>query len=503
MQLRFERLLVLLMLCAAVTAHAQTSTEHVPTYVIQSTVTGNGTIAPVNAAVKQGKNKRFQLTPAAGAWIIRVTLNDADVTPTLKINPKTGKASLIVENVQQHSHINVTFGLDTRPTPQGHVITINQNSPQHGRSSYAQTVKPGKSATIVMDDCDFAGFQEEGVAQVLLDGADVTNQVAIAKCTGRGRLKLANVTTNHVIDYTLAIITPCPTPAPKHDVWANYAKNKGSVAPDKFTLREGKTKTIVFKPNAGYYLSSVYIGNTNVISDVVIDQRGNGYYNYANTHGETIIATFSPAGTPTPTPTPTLSIPTPTPKPTYPITISYTGNGSIMQSGSSAAIPSGTTIQRSGYVTIYYKPATGATLLDAQLDGASVMSKMRYDAYYGYYYSFNVTAAHAIHAIFGQESPTPTPTRTPTRTPTPPLVYHSVTITAEGSNGEVNTGVKKVIDGRALYITWVMYGYEPVSVTLDGVNVMSQVTHDDDGNYEFILNNVTADHAVHINLGSD
>ena len=204
-------------------------TPQYPTYIIQTAITGNGAATPDKAAVKQGKSKIIRLTPAQGYWIQQVTVNGADMTDTLKINAKTNKATLKLSNIQEHMQINVIFGLDTRPTPtpQGHVITINQNSPQHGRSSYAQTVKHGKSATIVMDDCDFAGFQEEGVAQVLLDGADVTNQVAIAKCTGRGRFKFINVTTNHVIDYTLAIITPCPTPAPKHDVWTNYAKNKG------------------------------------------------------------------------------------------------------------------------------------------------------------------------------------------------------------------------------------------------------------------------------------
>ena len=397
---------------AQMTAVTQTSPEqsYTPTYIIQCAISGDGSVTPLNAAVKQGKNKTFALMPLAGKWIQRVTVNDVDVTAQLKINAKTGKAILRLNNIQGNTQVNVTFGNDTRPTPtpQGYVITINQNSPQHGRSSYAQPVKNGKSVTIVMDDCDFAGFQEEGVAQVLLDGADVTNQTTIAKCTGRGRLKLSNVTTNHVIDYTLAIITPCPTPAPEHDVWANYTKSKGSVAPDKFKLREGDTKTIVFKPNAGYYLNSVYIGNTNVTSTIVIDQHGYGYYNYANTHGETIIATFSPAGTPTPTPTPpptptpTSALPTPTPKPTYPTTFSFVGNGSLMRSGTSAAIPSGATIQLSGYVTVYCKPATGATLLDAQFDGASILSAMKYDAYYGYYYSFRATAAHAIHAVFSQ-----------------------------------------------------------------------------------------------------
>ena len=94
--------------------------------------------------------------------------------------------------------------------------------------------------------------------------------------------------------------------------------------------------------------------------------------------------------------------PTPTPKQTYPTTFSFVGNGSLMRSGKNTAIPSGTTIQLSGYVTVYCKPATSATLLDVQLDGASILSAMKYDAYYGYYYSFRATAAHAIHAVFSQ-----------------------------------------------------------------------------------------------------
>ena len=481
---------------------AQSEKTYTPTYIIQTTVSGNGTAAPLNAAVKQGKSKIIRLTPAAGYWIQQVTVNGTDVTGALSINRKTGAASVKITEIQADTQIRAVFGLDTRPTPTPtppkYMITINSTSPQHGQNSYTKTVKEGKAVTITMDDCDFAGFQEEGVSQVRLDGADITNQIAIKPCTGSGKLKLENVTQDHVIDYTLAIITPCPTPAPKYKV-TTHAYN-GTITPSTFTVQGGKTRDITIKPSNGYYIRRLYIGMRDDTANMIIDQRGIGHYTYnaSTAKGDDIDVSFERIdATPTPTPTPT-------PGNCCTVTITSEGNGTVTP---------GTFTQPCGtkYVAVRFFPGENNALKDVLLNGQSVIyglttSDQRYQ---WSYFCDNYT----MHAIFAQATPTPTPTRTPTptptrtptptptRTPTPTYTYRYITITSEGSMGDVNTGVKKVIDGSTLYIDWVMYGTEPVSVTLDGINVLSQTQSDPDGNYTLKLNNITADHAVHINLG--
>ena len=499
-------------------ANAQVSIEqtYTPTFVIQCAVSGGGSVVPMNAAVKQGKNKSFALVPLEGKWIHSVTVNELNVTEQLKINQKTGKATLRINDVQGNISVSVLFGNDTRPTPtptpQTHIITVNVKSQQHGLSTDTRKVKTGKSLTVAGDDCDFAGYEDEGVSKTLLDGVDVSEQVTVTKCTGRGKLKLENITADHVVDFYTTIITPCPTAAPKYKVWSNYMRGTGEVVPDSFTFSDGMSKTIIFKPKSGYYLKRVYVGNIDVTKDVTITKKGWGYYNYTATGGLTISPTFEQ----------TFEL-TPTPSNCCTVTTSYEGPGDITKNATA-------TYGANYYV--YFFPKTTAMIADVLVDGVSVKQDVFYSPISSTisYHWDKLTANHTLHAIFVENpvtptptpkptatptrtptpkpsatptrTPTPKPSATPTRTPTPKPTYRYITITVDGSNGEAYPGTKKVIDGGTAYIDWVQYNEsDPVSVTLDGASAMSKVTHDDEGNYTLTLSNVTADHAVHINLG--
>ena len=236
--------------------------------------------------------------------------------------------------------------------------------------------------------------------------------------------------------------------------------------------------------------------------NVVIDNRGIGHYSLWLAYDTIPVnITFVKDIPATPTPAPTAI-----PENCCTVAISSEGNGTVTP---------GTFTKPCGslYVAVRFSPGENSVLKDVLLNGSSVLYNLTTGddrRYQWTYFCDNYT----MHAIFAEATPTPTPTAaptatptpkpsaTPTKTPTPKPVVRTITVTVSGSLGEAIGGTKKVANGGTAYIDWIMYdGAEPASVTLNGASVMNRVTHDEDGNYTLTLSNVTADAAVHINLG--
>ena len=507
-------------------ANAQVSIEqhYTPTFVIRCAVSGGGTVTPMNAAVKQGKSKSFALVPLEGKWIQSVTVNGLEVVNTLKINKKTGKATLKINDLQDHVQVNVTFGVNQNPTPtptpQAHVITVTETGTQYGmvarESGKPITVQHGKDKTIklLVYSKDNHDAYDGWIDSVALDGVDVSHQVAVSK-SGNGTLKLLNVQQDHALSVKFV-----NNPYPKYaKVSAKVTVVGGTVTPARVSGIKSQVISLTLTPKTGYRFSKLILDTFRDDShNVVIDNRGIGHYSLWLAYDTIPVnITFVKDIPATPTPAPTAI-----PENCCTVAISSEGNGTVTP---------GTFTKPCGslYVAVRFSPGENSVLKDVLLNGSSVLYNLTTGddrRYQWKYFCDNYT----MHAIFAEATPTPTPTAaptaaptatptpkpsatptktptpkptaTPTRTPTPKPVTYTITITVSGSNGEAYPGTKKVAGGGTAYIDWIMYdGAEPVSVTLNGASVMNRVTHDEDGNYTLTLSNVTADAAVHINLG--
>lgn len=495
-------------------AEAQTKT-YLPTYIIQTTVSGNGTATPINAAVKQGGNKIIRFLPSAGEWIQRVTVNGADVTSTLKINAKTGRATMRITNVQEHLTIHAVYGLDTRPTPtptpRSCTITVQETGTQYGMTvkevgTQTITATQGKNKTIkfLVYNKDNHDQYDGYVQRVLLDGVDVSSQVVLDK-TGNGKLTLENVQTDHVLTVQFA-----ENPYPRRKTISAKVEiggEGGKVKPAYPKAPKDSTLTLQLVPNAGYRVKSVYVDYANKTNDLVVDKKGIGHLAVSMKY-DTMPIHVNFESIANPDPVVTVIVPTATPTPAnkiYTVIPHCIGSGTIRYAKGPNVLTAqdGVAIECVNTCTFFeFKPKTGASLIGVTMNGTNITSLLttyNNGVYYHYYPQGNGETYDIVATFNEVATPTPTPSPTPTRTPTPTYIYRYITITTEGDYGEVsNDGRRKVIDGSTYYIDMTTYtGNPPVSVTLDGADVTNQLTGEW-GNYTLTLSNIRADHAVHV-----
>ena len=129
------------------------------------------------------------------------------------------------------------------------------------------------------------------------------SSVTISNSTGYGTYKLENVSATH----TLAV-TFITDPTPPSTVTATFTGN-GAVEPAVYELKNGKTKSFKFTALPGHILSNVTLDGTSILSNVKLTNGGaKGSYtmNYA-TGNHALVATFIADPTPPITVTATAS----------------------------------------------------------------------------------------------------------------------------------------------------------------------------------------------------
>ncbi len=316
----------------AVTSHTITNVtaDHtidasfaINTYTITATAGANGTISPSGAvSVNHGSDQGFTITPDAGYHVADVLVDGISIGAV---------TSHTITNVTADHTIDASFAINT------YTVTATAGSNGTISPSGAVSVNHGsdQSFTITPDVGYF-------IADVFVDSVSVG---PVASHT------FTNVTENHTIEATFAIIT--------YTITATAGAN-GTISPSgAVSVNHGSDQGFAITPDVGYHVADVLVDGVSIgtvtshtITNVTADR--------------TIDASFAIN--------------------TYTITATAGANGTIS--------PSGTTLLTHGSSQSYtITPDVGYFISDVHVDSVSVGAVSSYD--------FNsVDQNHTIEAYF-------------------------------------------------------------------------------------------------------
>lgn len=413
--------LIALLLFAQITVAQTTPT---PTYIIQSTVTGSGFVDPSAAVIDQGSGKLFKFIPAAGNIVSDVKLDGASVMSQVTVSGTTGYGSFKLENVSAAHTIAVTFITD--PTPPS---TISTSFTGNGAVEPAvYELKNGKTKSF-----KFTALPGHIVSNVTLDGASVMDAVKLTNEGAKGSYTLNYAKGNHTIAATFIA-----DPTPPSTVTATASGN-GVVEPATAEIKSEKYKTFKFTATAGNVLTNVTVDGVSVMSAVKLTNEGEkGSYKMEYAKGNhAIVATFAVDPTPAST-----------------ITVTSTGSGAVE--------PATYLLKAEKSKVFKFTAQPGSVVTNVTVNGTSVMDAVKLTNS-GQNGSLKLDYAPGNKTIAVTFAADPTPDSNVTCTWTGQGIADPATFTLkEGKTKTINI--------------YPVTGYQISAVTLDGANVLGQVT---------------------------
>lgn len=377
-------------------------------YTVTASAGSGGTITPSGATVvSSGATQAYTVTPATGYYIASVTVDGSQVAA----NIAGGAAySYSFSNVTASHTIAASFAVRSY-----HIVA---SAGANG------TVSPGDTWAVyntaqTISITPASGYQ---VADVTVDGKSVG---AVTSYT------FNNLNADHTVAATFG--------NSGYTITASAGAN-GSITPSgASTVTSGSTPTYTVTPATGYYVASVTVDGTAVVSNI---PGGAGYsYTFTGvTAPHTIAATFAMRS--------------------YHVVASAGTGGSVT--------PGDSWVPYNTAQTIAITPASGYQVSDVTVDGKSVGAVSSY--------TFNNLAAdHTVAATFAA----------------------GYTIAASaGANGSITpTGTSAVTAGSSkTYTITPNTGYYLQSVVVDGATVASNVAGT--APYSYTFSNLSGNHTI-------
>lgn len=413
--------LIALLLFAQITVAQTTPT---PTYIIQSTVTGSGFVDPSAAVIDQGSGKIFKFIPAAGKIVSDVKLDGASVMSSVTISGSTGYGSYKIENVSAAHTLAVTFITD--PTPPS---TISTSFTGNGAVEPAvYELKNGKTKTF-----QFTALTGHVVSNVTLDGVSVMSSVKLTNSGAKGSYSMTYSTGNHTLAATFIA-----DPTPPITVTAS-ATGTGIVEPMTAEINFEKSKSFKFTAADGSVLTDVTVNGVSVMSEVKTTNEGaKGSYKLTYSAGnKTIVATFGTDPTPAST-----------------VTVTSTGSGAVE--------PATYTLKEGKSKSFKFTAQPGSVVSAVTVNGTDAMAAVKLSKS-GEVGTLKLDYAVGNKTIAVTFAADPTPDSNVTCTWTGQGIADPATFTLkEGETKTINI--------------YPVTGYQISAVTLDGANVLGQVT---------------------------
>lgn len=403
----------------------------VPTYrTVTASVEGDGgSVSPAGAVkVADGGALTLTFTPDEGWELASVEAGGRDVLADVSAN-----GTLRLDGIDGNLAVVASFAQKADGGPSGDDYrTVSASAGAGGSISPAGDVRVARGAGqtfALVPDADMH------LSSLVLDGADVTSQVA------NGTFTLENVQADCSLYAEFAPGEPGGAdpqpPAATHTVTA-LGNTGGTVSPSgATTVAEGSSLTLTFTPDAGFELKKVEVTKGSKTDDV-FDASKNGVYVLENVAEDaTVRATFA-AKQPT------------DPQPAY-----HTVTA-LVEGGHGSVSPSGAVRVKAGASqTFLLEPDEGYVLDKVTLDGRQVAAD-------GYAYTLAGVQKDAEVKVFYRPKAGSDPD------PAPPAV-HTVTARATAGGSVSPAGAFRALAGTSPVLTITAEaGYRLERVVLDG-----------------------------------
>lgn len=203
------------------------------TFTIVATSGTNGTVLPSGSTVvTEGGSQIYTITPDSGYGVATLLIDDNSVATS---------TSYTFTNVQASHTIYATFSLLTIP-PVTHTITSSAGSNGTINPLGATVVSDGTNQTFnIIPDGGFT------ITTLIVDGGGVSTSTSYT---------FTNVTTDHTISATFALIPPPPG---SFTIIANQNPNGGVMPSGSTVVIEGASQTYIITPDVGYDVLNLII----------------------------------------------------------------------------------------------------------------------------------------------------------------------------------------------------------------------------------------------------
>lgn len=210
------------------------------TFAITATAGANGSVTPGGVTnVAQGGSQAYAITPDIGYDVETLIIDGGSVATS---------TTYTFTNVQAIHTIHATFALLPTP-PVTHTITSSAGS--NGAINPLGAIVVADTANQTFNIIPDSGFT---IATLIVDGGGVATSTSYT---------FTNVTANHTISATFALIPPPPG---SFTIIANQNPN-GTVAPSGSTVvTEGSSQAYSITPNGGYDVGSIIVDSSPISS---------------------------------------------------------------------------------------------------------------------------------------------------------------------------------------------------------------------------------------------
>ena len=351
----------------------------VTTYTLSITASGNGYVTYNSTSIRsetrlftvnEGTSATVLFIPDSGYRIASVKVNNTNVTSSVSNNKYT------ISNITANTTLSVTFEAIPVTT-----YTLSITASGNGSAMYNSTTVKNQTKSFTLNEgtsatISFTPDSGYRIASVKLNNTDITSSVSNNKYT------ISNITANTTLAVTFEAIPPTTytlSITASGNGSATYNSTTIKSKTQSFDVEEGTSATVTFSPDNGYRIASVKVNSTDVTSSV-----SNNKYTISNiTANTTLSVTFEAI-----------------PAATYTLSITASGNGSVMYN--STTIKNKTqsfTVNEGTSAIVTFSPDSGYRIGSVKVNNADVTSSVSNNKYT----ISNITANTTIVVAFEEE----------------------------------------------------------------------------------------------------
>ena len=432
--------------------------EVTPTYTLSITAIGNGSVSYEGTTtrgetnlfeVEEGLSATITFSPDNGYRIKSVKVNNINVTSSVSNNKYT------INGINGDTTVEVEY--EAIPT-----CTLTISASGNGSAIFEETSVRNETKTFTVNLGGSYSIHPQTDAGYELKTVKLyENGVFVRSGVPAYDYHIDNIITNTRLEfefstnYTLSIKV-------KGNGFVSYNGTKIENNTSSFSIKEGKSATLTFTPDAGYRIKSLIVNNADVTSNV-----SNNSYTINSISGDTNVEVEFEAIPPT----------------TYTLSIKATGNGSASYNGTTIRGKTSTfTVNEGISATITFSPDNGYRIKSVKLNSADVTSSVS-----GNQYTIDKISANTTLEVEFETIPPTTYTLSIKATGNGSAAYNGTTIRDKTNTFTIDEGTSAVITFNP------DNGNRIKSIKVNSADVTSSVSSN-----QYTINNISANTTLEV-----